>query len=263
MTWIHDLPAGIGALIVTTAFVGLSVAGLFLTRRWSQKRGLHALVDNGVIGWIFSAILGVYAIAIGLIAVASWSNSSEAASMASREAAQIAALYRDFGGYPAPARSSLESALVRYTKGVIAQDWSVQRSGRIPHRGDAILDEIEQVLYRFEPATIGQQIVHAEALSAFNDLVELRRQRIEGVDYAIPGRLWGVLLVGAAISIVASFVFNMESVGVHALMTGLLAAMISLLVYFIAITDLPFRGDSAVSPEAYELVLHDLGARAD
>src|SRR5690606_14713909 len=113
------------------------------------------------------------------------------------------------------------------------------------------------------PATTGQRIVHAETLSAFNDLVELRRQRIEAVEYAIPGRLWGVLLVGAAIAIVASFVFNMESVGVHALMTGLLAAMISLLVYFIAITDLPFRGHSGVSPEAYELVLHDLGDRAD
>lgn len=74
MAWVHDLPPGMVALITKSLFVGLSVAGLFVTRRWSQQRGLHALVDNGVIGWIFSAFLGTYAIAIGLVAVASWSD---------------------------------------------------------------------------------------------------------------------------------------------------------------------------------------------
>ena len=49
-----------------------------------------------------------------------------------------------------------------------------------------------------------------------------------------------------------------ESLFLHALMTGLLAAMIGLIVFFIASTDLPYRGAIAVSPRAYEIVLHDL-----
>ena len=71
MAHVHDLPLWLAGLSTITVFVGGSLLGLALTRRWSRRRGLHALVDNSVIGWIFSAILGIYAIAIGLIAVAS------------------------------------------------------------------------------------------------------------------------------------------------------------------------------------------------
>ena len=74
----------------------------------------------------------------------------------------------------------------------------------------------------------------------------------------MPGSLWSVVLVGAVLSILASYVFSMESFWVHATMTSLLAAMISLLVFFILITDLPYRGEASVGPESYELVLHDL-----
>lgn len=258
MGWIHDVPAWILAPATMAICVGLALAGLGVTRRWTRGRGLHALIDNGVTGWIFSAILAIYAIAIGLIAVESWSNASEASGIVSREAARIAALYRDFGGYPKDVRAPLEGALVRYARSVVEEDWPAQRRGEIPRDGARILNEIERDLYVFEPRTDGQRVVHAEALGCFNRLVELRRERLEAVEYAVPGRLWGVVIVGAVLAIAASYVFSIESLGVHAVMTSLLAAMISLLVFFIAVTDLPFRGRTGVKPEAYELVLHDL-----
>ncbi|MGH7895760.1 MAG: hypothetical protein ACREQL_13895 [Candidatus Binatia bacterium] len=152
MTWIHDLPHWLFAILTLSTFVGAALGGLVLARRWGRQRGLHALVDNGVTGWIFSAILTVYAIAIGLIAVAAWSNASQASSVASHE----------------------------------------------------------------------------------------------------------VVLVGAAIAIAASWVFSVESVRLHALLTGLLAAMIGLLVFFIASVDRPYRGRTGADPGAYELVLHQL-----
>jgi hypothetical protein len=261
MTWIHELPTWIAGVAIIGFFVGSALTGLRVTRGWSRRRGLHALVDNGVIGWIFSAILGVYAIAIGLIAVASWSNASDASLVASREAAQIAGFYRDFGGYPEPIRRRLEGLVVRYTEGVIGTEWPKQQSGLIPDDGVEILNEIESVLYAFAPGTAGLRLIHAEALRSFNDLVELRRRRLEAVDYAVPATLWSVVLVGAVLSIGASYVFSMESFPVHAIMTGLLAAMISLLVFFIAVTDHPYHGRSSVPPEPYELVLRDIDRR--
>src|SRR6185369_13259252 len=161
-----------------------------LTRRWSRRRGLHALVDNGVIGWMFSAILGIYAIAIGLIAVATWSNNIRASSIASQEAAEIAALFRDTQGFPQPLRSPIEELLIQHTDDVIEKDWPAQREGRIPHEGRHVLDQIERMLYGFEPATAGQQAIHAQALDAFNEMIELRRQRLEAVEYSVPNRLW-------------------------------------------------------------------------
>ena len=258
MALFHDLPRWLVGIATLAVFVGASLLGLGATRRWSRRRGMHALIDNGVTGWIFSAILGIYAIAIGLIAVESWGNAAAAAGVASHEAAEIAALYRDVSEYPEPLRGPLEAGLARYTRYVIGEAWPQQRRGEIPRGGTDILNEFQHLLYAFEPATEGQQAVHAEALRAFNTLIEFRRQRLEAVDYAVPGTLWSVVLVGAVLSITASYVFSIESFFVHATMTSLLAAMISLLVFFILITDRPYRGEAGVGPESYELVLHDL-----
>jgi hypothetical protein len=258
VTVLHDLPPWIFGALTIGVFVGLSLAGLVTTRSWVRRRGLHALVDNAVVGWMFSAMLGIYAIAIGLICVATWGNASRAADEASDEAARIAALYRDFGGYPQPLRAQLRTQLVRYARLVIDDEWPMQRRGELPHRGTDVLTALQDVLYAFEPATDGQRILHAEALGTYNELIEKRRMRIEAVSYAVPGRLWAVVLIGAFISMIASYVFSMESLAFHAWVTSLLAAMIGLLVFFIASTDRPYRGATGVSPVAYEIVLEDV-----
>ena len=66
------------------------------------------------------------------------------------------------------------------------------------------------------------------------------------------------MFVGAVLSIGASWVFSLESVHLHAIMSGLLAAMIGLLVFFIAVTDRPFHGANGIGPDAYRLLPDDL-----
>jgi hypothetical protein len=258
VSFLYDVPSWLFAGLTMAVFVGAALGGLVVTRAWVRRRGLHALVDNGVIGWLFSALLVIYAISIGLTAVATWGNSSRASGQASEEAARIAAMYRDLGGYPEPVRTELRTVLEHYTRSVIYQEWPMQRRGMIPHRGNELLAGLERVFYAFEPTTDAQRIVHAETMRTFNQLIEERRERLEAVDYAVPPALWGIVLVGAVISIMASYVFSMESLAFHGLMTGLLAAMIALLVFFIASTDRPYRGVEGVSPLAYELVLQDV-----
>jgi hypothetical protein len=258
MAWIHDLPHWLVGLAIMTIFVAGALGGFVVTRPWMRRRGLHELIDNGVIGWIFSATLSIYAITIGLTAVASWTGYVAAANVASLEAAEIAALYRDLGAYPQPARDTYRGRLRDYLKFVIDTSWPAQRRGEIPHGGTRALTTFQDALFAFEPTTDGQRAVHAEALQVFNRLVEARRQRLDVVDQAVPGALWAVLLLGAVLAIAGSYVFSIESVGAQALMIALLATMIALLVFFIAVTDRPYRGTMGIPPSAYELVLDDL-----
>ena len=113
MKFLNEIPLWLFALLTVVAFDGTALVGLACTRRWGHSLGLYTLVDNGTVGWIFSAILVIYAIAIGLIAVATWSNASAASSLASQEASQIAALYRSLAGYPRPLQDVLTHSLVR------------------------------------------------------------------------------------------------------------------------------------------------------
>jgi len=95
-------------------------------------------------------------------------------------------------------------------------------------------------------------------LDGFNKLVEFRRRRIEAASYAVPGTLWVVVLVGAAVSIFGSYLFKIPSSSVHGLLTILLTTMIALLVFFIATTDHPYSGSNAIKRLAYEIVLRYL-----
>jgi hypothetical protein len=161
-------------------------------------------------------------------------------------------------GYPRPTRDALVQGLRVYLTDVIESDWPRQRRGEIPHDGTDRLTEIQTTLYAFEPATDGQRAIHAETLRAFNQVTETRRDRLDDVDSSVPGTLWTVVLVGAVVAIGATYVFTLDSVAVHAVMTMLLAAMIGLLVFFIAVTDMPYRGRDGISSAPYENVRQDL-----
>jgi hypothetical protein len=258
MKLFDQLPHWLFALLTVAAFDGAALSGLACTRQWGQGLGLYALVDNDTVGWIFSGILVIYAISIGLIAVATWSNASAASGLASQEASQIATLYRSLAGYPRPVQTVLAPLLVRYTQSIIEDAWPAQQRGEITEKGIEILLDFGRRMYGFEPATDGQCVVHAEAVHAFNTLVEFRRRRIEAASYAVPGSLWSVVLIGAALSVLASYLFNIRSMLVQALMITLLTSMIALLVFFIAATDHPFRGTDGIGPQAYQIVLGDL-----
>jgi len=258
MKLLDEVPLWLFALLTVVAFDGIALGGLACTRRWGHSLGLYTLVDNGTVGWIFSAILVIYAIAIGLIAVATWSNATAASSVASQEASQIAALYRSLAAYPQPLQNDLALSLVRYTQSIIQDAWPAQQRGEVTEKGIEILLDFGRRILEFEPATDGQCIAHEQAIHNHNTLVEFRRRRIEAASYAVPGSLWAVVLIGAALSIFASYVFNVPSMFVQALMTTLLTSMIALLVFFIAATDHPYRGTNAIGSEAYQIVLRDL-----
>ena len=258
MKHLDDIPVWLFALLTVVAFDVTALVGLVCTRRLGHAFGLYARLDNNTVGWIFSAILVMYAIAIGLIAIATWGNASTASAAASQEASHIVTLYRTLSGYPEPLRSDFTGSVRKYTQSVIQTAWPAQQRGEVNEKGTEILLKVGLRILEFEPATGGQSIVHAEALSAFNTLVELRRRRIEATSYAVPATLWVVVLIGAALSIFASYLFNVESLLAQSLLTMLLASMIALLVFFIATTDHPYRGVNALQPRAYEIVLRNL-----
>jgi hypothetical protein len=257
MDWIQDIPAwAIGATCVL-GFVVPAMGGL-----WLVHRGIHVrlkvgetLVDNGVVGWFFSGILTIYGITLGLIAVTTWESSSAVAGIASREAAAIAALYRDTSGFASPLREDLRAKLRDYTRFVIETAWPAQRRGVIVNEGNKTVDEFQGQLFANEPKTEGQRILQAEVLKTFNELVEWRRQRKEAVSHHVPGVVWTVILLGGALTVATSYCFQVQQFRLHLLLTTALATIVGLLVFLIAALDQPYRGAVSIEPTAYQIIL--------
>ena len=160
----------------------------------------------------FFAGIGVfYGLALGLIAVATWENYTEIDGVVSTEAAAVASFYRDLDGYPQPLRGQLETMMRDYTRMVIEQEWPAHKRGLALEDGDAILDRLENVLMSFEPTKEREKICHAEVLRSWDTLVEQRRLRLQAVSTGLPAALWAVVLIGALINGILTYLFWVEN----------------------------------------------------
>jgi len=267
MTWFHQLSSSELAAIVVAVTLLVSITGLAVTARKVRQTKLHESLDNGAIAGLLAALIGIYAIAAGLTAVAVWGNTGDAAANVGREAAAINVLWHDLGGYPQPLRNDTRRAVMDYTRYVIDKEWPEHRLGNAPSLSIAELERFQDQLFGYEPATEGQKVLHGQAIGAYNKLLEARRLRLQAVeDTALPVELWVVVLLLGVIAISSCFLLRVESFAMHATITILVAAPIALILYFIAVTDRPFQGGVSVSAEPYRAILEkimvpELGAK--
>ncbi len=259
MNWIHELSSLELAAFVVGVVALLSVIGVALVAPRVRSSRLHQHFDNGTIAGLLSALIGIYAVAAGLTAVAVWGNMVDAGSDVSREAAAIAVLYHDLGGYPPPLQQQGRRALVAYTRYVINVEWPMHQKGELPRDTLRIIEQAQRSIVSFEPATEGQKIVQAQVLQSYNQLLQAHWQRVQAVrDTALPAELWIVVILLGAIAISSCFLLRVDSFAMHATVTLLVAAPIALVLYFIAVSDHPFQGGINVSPAPYREVLEKM-----
>ena len=257
--WFHQLSSSELAIIVGVTTIVVAIVGLALTAGRVRMTGLHEQLDNGAIAGLLAALIGIYAIAAGLTAVAVWGNTGDAASHVGQEAAAITVLFHDLGGYPQPLRNQSRTALVEYTRYVIDSEWPLHRKGEAPSSTLKMVDDAQHSLFTYEPATEGQKIIHAQVLAAYNKLLETRRLRLQAVsDTALPGELWVIVILLGVIAISSCFLLRVDSFAMHTTITILVATPIALILYFIAVTDRPFQGGISVSAEPYREVLEKI-----
>jgi hypothetical protein len=258
---IFDVPLAVmgPALIVSLCLFGL--AGLMLVRRKVLPKLRIHVEDSEFSGAMVQSVMVFYGLAVALIAVSVFQTYSDVSKIVSGEATSLAALYRDVSGYPEPIRAQLQGELCGYTDQIIREAWPMQQRGEVPRGGVELMDRFQAALIAFEPATEGRKLLHAETLRAYNNMVIARRLRLDAVATGLPGVMWAVILVGAVISLSASFFFKVEDARLHGILVTLLAAFMGLVIFMILSLDRPFRGDLAVPPDAYRLVYDQLMKR--
>jgi len=254
MERIFDIPLIIvGPLIIFVLVTG-GILGMVLTRRLLLPRLQVSEVDSEFTGAMVQGILVFYGLALALLAINVLESYSDVSKVVSREATSIAALYRDVSAYPEPARSELRGELRKYVETVIKEAWPLQAQGKLPSKGVIQMTEFQNSLMSFQPQGASQEIIHAETVASYNRFTEVRRMRIDAISTGLPGIMWMVILLGAVISLGSTFFFRVAEVTLHAILVGLLAAFIGIVIFMILALDRPFRGDLGISPAPYQLV---------
>lgn len=260
--WIYDLPNWTLGVLIVSVFLALSLAGLFATRPLVRKMLGPSSHYNDVVSYFFAGIGVFYGLALGLIAVATWENYTDIDAVVGTEAAAVASFYRDLDGYPQPLRGRLESMMREYTQLVIDKEWPAHKKGIALEDGDSLLDRLEDEVMNYEPTKEREKILQSEVLRSLDTVQEQRRLRLQAVPTGLPAALWSVVLIGALLNIGLTYLFWVDNIAVHAILVGIVAVFIALLVFLTAAMDNPFRGEFSVSADAFHDVLQNVMIRS-
>lgn len=253
------LPLWVLAIVLNVWLIGFTLVAVAILRRWVFPR--VPMASDPALYFsiaVMQASFVLFGLVAALTAVSVWQRYEDVSGMVSAEASSIAGLYRDLGGYPQPQRSELQDILSGYTKQVITDAFPAHRSGRTILKGVAWMDRLQEKLFAFEPATESQKALHSETLTAFNRVLEARRQRIHAVASGLPIVVWWALLPGAMGCLVLSLFVPVPDRRQHAVLSACLAGFVAMVLFIIIALDRPFRGAMAITPEAYELVYDQL-----
>ena len=255
--WLYECSPLTAALTIAFFVEVLSLAGLLLARRFVLPRLHYSEGVNEAISGTVQAIGVFYGITVGLIAVGVWNTNTNAADLVSKEATRIASLYRDVSGYPEPLRGELRAGLHNYTVFIVERAWPAQREGRgqVLDNGAKIMDEFQSKLYTFDPKNWGQLALHTETLKAYNELLEVRRLRIDAVSNGLSLVMWWVIWAGAVISIGVAYFYNIKDQKLHAVLVALMGGFLSIVLFMVLVNDKPFHGQFGISSDPYRLIL--------
>lgn len=246
-----DLPVILAAVLMILLIPALAIAGLLLLRR---HIGFEALVVNNEVAGFKYATLGVaYAVLTTFVLVSVWEKFEEAEAAVAAEATAMVNLFRLAEVLPAEHEDRIRGALGGYLHHVIAEESpQMRRGGSAFEEGARLLDALAQPIF----ATTTMEAVPAPVLdnllSAYADLIQARRARIDAADGSLPDILWWLVVVGGLITVGFTVFFASPNILAQATMTGLLGAVIMSLVFSTVMLNHPFIGDIAVDLTRYE-----------
>lgn len=256
--WLFDLDSPQILALFLCVFVGGTIAGTFWIRP-ALRRQIRPQADwNAVVTGVLSCFVVFYGLLLGLLAVAAHEQRTQVEDTVSREALHLAGVYGEVAyNYPPEMKEDLRRLLRQYVQTTIDQDWPAQQQGQLPRAGTEVMQQINARMWSFEPRGGREELVHAQLLDAFEVPRDLRRQRLYSVRSGLPTVLWNVVWIGAVLTILFIYLFEMERRNVLVL-GGLLAFFIAFLVGVIAVLDRPLRGPRSVPPEPFRVLLEEV-----
>ncbi|MFN7944120.1 MAG: hypothetical protein U0Z53_01990 [Blastocatellia bacterium] len=252
MYWIYDLPLWLFRMLTVGTTVAFSVIGLLCTRPLARRIHGEGSSHNDMVNNYIAGIAVFYSLTLGMLSVGVWERYENVKNLAADEGANLAVLFHSLDSYPEPVRTTLLDNLAEYVRYQIEEAGSLQRAGIVPTGDEQLLNAFQKNLFAYEPETDGQSAVQFQVLQEWNDLMKARRLRLQSINTGLPSAIWLVVLIGAAISIGATWLLVMEHLRVHVLLTLSLAAMIGLLIYLMAALDNPGRSQMTIRDQSVQ-----------
>jgi hypothetical protein len=239
-----------GSSVVILATVAGAIVLLFVLRSfWSSElRRVH----NDVIGWHVSVIGSTYAVIVGFMLFAVWSNFETAENIADSEANCLVNVVRSSRGLAPSSHEQIRRLALQYANVMLSDEWPAMEQGRVSPASHAIIQQLWVAVTDSPTHTSLEQTSLDHTFGELARMTEYRRSRQLQANSYLPGILWLVLVLGATITIVSACLFGTADFKLHLIQVTMLALMISSVLTAVADINLPFQGAVHITAECFE-----------
>jgi hypothetical protein len=237
----------------------LAVAGLALARVVVPLDEVRGSSDE--VGNYLQTLGGIYAVLLAFVVFVVWGQFNDVRGFIDREAAALVDLHRTASVLPATTRVEVQRALRGYVDAVLEDEWRAlgARDEEIIERVGARLEAAWTALHGCRPIGPCQATGYGEMISRFNDLTELRTNRLSSARARVPLTMRILLYSGALVTVTSMYLLSFERFWIHATVTAALAGAIAHILYLIADLDDAFGGLVQVSRAPFERARRTFG----
>jgi hypothetical protein len=196
--FIYSHPTWLWGSMMIAFFMSAACTGLIVSQRLIHLETRKA--HNDLAGFTVAIISVTYAVLLAFIAIATWEAFTNAESIVDSEADHVGSIYFDTQGLPPQMGHDIREDLREYVKTVVADEWPVQRMGKVPAQGWAPLRKLHTAIVTMQPKTPGEAVIESEILRTLNSLYAARASLLSAVEGHIPEVIWWIIFVGGAIT---------------------------------------------------------------
>lgn len=245
-----DAPAWFVCLLAVAVSTTLAILGLLLFRKIFPNALNKA--NNDCISLSLSTVGLFSSVLISLIVVSTWNFYTSVDQGVNQEAHAVEDFYKAAQGISEPTRSLLMKDVREYVNVVIKEEWPAMNANQaVSDKGRLILMHSNDALLQFKTNDLIMANTQSKALDRLSELFDARRDRIISTKTHVPMVIWMVMFLSAFLTVAVSYLYTAESVVMHVIATGFIAASLAATLFLIVIFGHPFQGSMRINPDTF------------
>lgn len=201
-------------------------------------------------GYYLSIVGAFYAVLLGLVVFDALGKYQEAEKTVESEAKSLLAIDILSRQFPKQ-QNEIKDLISSYIDEVVTVEWDLMERDQKSLKARHLLVTLMHKGLHIEPETENQKAIFPNLATELINAWEARRERTRASNYGIPGAEWIILIAGAIITLLFTFLFTIDSDALHLTMTGLVSLLIAMSLYLVLLFGDPYSGDMKISPEPF------------
>jgi uncharacterized protein DUF4239 len=256
--WLLGLPVAAMAIVVFAAtYLGAAAIYFAITRLAVNER---AKAFKGMSPGMLPPLGIIFGLLVGFIAAQVWSDFEKAHVAVVTEASALRAIVLLARVFPPEQEARLRSLVDAHIENVIDSEWPAMASqhatlNSLPNK----LTEALEAAFALTPANEGQRMAQREMVTAFQQALDARRQRIIISQSSVSSIKWAGLLLQALCTLVAIAMVHSDNRTTCAIALTIFSTGIAMSILLIASYNRPFTGEVSIGPGLLKQVLPSAG----